>query len=168
MASQIVSSATVDLNSSRNSRSISSKCSRSLVTSPPTITLKQTNKHNDEQAERTNQTLEQYLQCFLSYQQDNWADSLHFAEFSYNNSIHSSTRVTPFYAYRGYHPRWCVFETPELPTNPCAEDRFERLHKIHVDLSTHLQQAQQTHKDYADRHQLPSNFNIGDRVWLLR
>ena len=38
----------------------------------------------DGQAERTNQTLEQYLRCFLSYHQDDWADILHFAEFSYN------------------------------------------------------------------------------------
>ena len=39
----------------------------------------------DGEAERTNQTLEQYLRCFLSYQQDDWADILHFAEFSYTN-----------------------------------------------------------------------------------
>ena len=54
----------------------------------------------DGQAERTNQMLKQYLRCFLSYQQNEWAIILQFAEFSYNNSIHSSTRVTPFYAYR--------------------------------------------------------------------
>ena len=57
------------------------------------------------QAECTNQTLEQYFQCFLSYQQDDWPDILHFAEFAYNNSIYSSIRVTPFYAYTCYHPR---------------------------------------------------------------
>ena len=58
----------------------------------------------DGQAERTNQTPEQYLRCFLSYHQDAWADILHFAEFAYNNSIHASTKVTPFYAYTGCHP----------------------------------------------------------------
>ena len=98
----------------------------------------------DGQAERTNQTLEQYLRCFLSYQQDDWADILHFAEFAYNNSIHSSTRVTPFYAYIGYHPRWCVLETPKLPTNPSAEDHLERLRRIQAEISTHLHRAQQT------------------------
>ena len=106
----------------------------------------------DGQAEQTNQMLEQYLRCFLSYHEDDWADILHFAEFAYNNSFHSSTKVIPFYAYTGCHPRWCVFETLELSTNPCAEDHLERLHKIQVDLSTHLQQAQQTNKVYADRH----------------
>ena len=67
----------------------------------------------DGQAERTNQTLKQYLRC-LSYQQDDWADILHFVEFAYNNSIHSSTRVTPFYAYIGYHLHWLVLETPKV------------------------------------------------------
>ena len=122
----------------------------------------------DGQAERTNQTLEQYLRCFLSYQQDDWADILHFAEFAYNNAIHSSTRVSPFYAYTGSHPRWSVIDTPELPSNPRAEDHLERLRKIQMDLSTHLRHAQHTQKNYADRHRLPSSFAIGDRVWLLR
>ena len=91
-----------------------------------------------------------------------------FAEFAYNNVIHASTKVTPFYAYTGCHPRWCALEIPEVSTNPCAEDRLERLRKIQADLSTQLQHAQQSHKDYADLHRLPSSFNIGDRVWLLR
>jgi hypothetical protein len=122
----------------------------------------------DGQAERTNQTLEQYLRCFLSYQQDDWAEILHFAEFAYNNAIHSSTRVSPFFAYTGFHPRWSVIDTPELPTNPRAEDHLERLRKIQMDLSTHLRHAQHTQKTYADRHRIPSSFAIGDRVWLLR
>ena len=57
-----------------------------------------------------------------------------------------------------------VLETPELPTNPRVEDHFERLRKIYADLSTHLHQVQQTQKAYADRHRLPSSFDIGNRV----
>ena len=53
-----VSSMIMDLNLSLNFGSISSKCSRSPAISPPAIIPKQMN----------NQTLEQYLRCFLSYQ----------------------------------------------------------------------------------------------------
>jgi hypothetical protein len=84
--------------------------------------------------------------------------------FAYNNSVHTSTKVTPFYAYTGCNPRRSIIETPEWPTHPSVEDRLERLRRIRADLSTHLQQAQQTHKVYADRHRLPSSFKIGDRV----
>ena len=76
--------------------------------------------------------------------------------------------MTPFYAYIGYHPCWCLFETLEVHTNPSAQDHLERLCKIQAELSKHQHEAQQTQKDYVDRHRLPSSFDIGDRVWLLR
>ena len=57
-----------------------------------------------------------------------------------------------------------MLETPELPTNPRVEDHLERLCKIQADLSTHLHQAQQTQKAYADPHRAPSYFDIGNRV----
>jgi transposase InsO family protein len=60
----------------------------------------------DGQTERVNQVLEQYLRIFTSYNQDNWSKLLGQASFCYNNSVHSATKVTPFYANFGYHPRW--------------------------------------------------------------
>ena len=51
--------------------------------------------------ERTNQTPYQYLHCFINYQQDDWVDFLHMAEFAYNNSIHSSTEIhTIFFQHK--------------------------------------------------------------------
>ena len=55
----------------------------------------------DGQTERTNQTLEQYLRLYCNYRQSNWAELLPLAEFSYNNSTHSATQVTPFFANYG-------------------------------------------------------------------
>ncbi|MBW0495276.1 hypothetical protein O181_034991 [Austropuccinia psidii MF-1] len=46
----------------------------------------------DGQTERVNQILEQYLWMYFSYHQDNWNTWLPLAEFSYNNSDHSSTK----------------------------------------------------------------------------
>ena len=37
----------------------------------------------DGQTERTNQTLEQYIQVYCNYQQDNWDELLPLAEFAY-------------------------------------------------------------------------------------
>ena len=76
----------------------------------------------DGQTERTNQTLEQYLRFFICYQQDDWVDILHFTEFAYNNSVHSSSKVTSFFAYTSHHPRWNFLELSDVPTNPVAED----------------------------------------------
>ena len=54
--------------------------------------------HFDGQIECTNQTLEQYRRCFITYKQDDWIDTLHFAELiqsipllrSHNNNLYAS------------------------------------------------------------------------------
>lgn len=40
---------------------------------------------NDGQTERINQDVEQYLRLFVNYRQDDWADWISHAEFTYNN-----------------------------------------------------------------------------------
>src|SRR5882724_4363011 len=57
----------------------------------------------DGQTEWVNQILEQYLQVYINYQQDDWVNLLPLAEFTYNN-MHSATMVTPFFANKGFQP----------------------------------------------------------------
>ena len=45
----------------------------------------------DGQMERVNQELEQFLHLFINQRQDDWDDLLPFADFQYNNHIHSVT-----------------------------------------------------------------------------
>jgi len=52
----------------------------------------------DEQTERTNQDLEQYLRFFVDYRQKNWPEWLALAEFVVNNKVHTATKVLPFIA----------------------------------------------------------------------
>jgi hypothetical protein len=122
----------------------------------------------DGQTERVNQILEQYLRCTVNYQQDNWVDLLPLAEFAYNNTMHSSTKQTPFFANYGQHPRADPFQVKHVGS-PAAEEFTTYLAKIHQELTFQLQQAQDRYKDYADQHRkIHPEFKIGDRVWLLR
>ena len=57
---------------------------------------------------------------FTTRRQDDWADLLPLAEFAYNNSTHSSTGFSPFYATYGYH-HVLSFTTPTSTTVPAAE-----------------------------------------------
>jgi len=41
---------------------------------------------------------------FVDYHQVNWAEWLAIAEFSYNNKIQTSTKLSPFYANYGFNP----------------------------------------------------------------
>jgi len=47
----------------------------------------------DEQIERVNQELEQYLRMFINHRQEQWSDWLETAEFVYNNKAYSSTKT---------------------------------------------------------------------------
>lgn len=102
----------------------------------------------DGQTERVNQILEQYLRCTINYRQDDWTTVLPLAEFAYNNSTHSSTQQTPFFA---------------------AEDLVNHLSELHSTMKEQLKEAQERQKSNADayRKQQPE-FNMGDKVWLLR
>src|SRR5260370_29656762 len=66
----------------------------------------------DGQTEWINQVLEQYLQAYTNYQQDNWALLLPLAEFTYNNAASTTTGISPFFTNKAYHL--------SLLTNPLA------------------------------------------------
>jgi len=69
----------------------------------------------DGGTEHVNQELEQYLQIFISEQQDDWHGLLPLAEFAYKNHVHSSTQHTPFLLDTGRHPRM-GFEPHQPPS----------------------------------------------------
>jgi len=64
------------------SRFMKELCSQlGIERNPSTAYHPQTNG----QTERVNQELEQYLQLYCNYRQNDWAEWLSIAEFSYNN-----------------------------------------------------------------------------------
>ncbi|KAG0155432.1 hypothetical protein PDIDSM_1009 [Penicillium digitatum] len=78
----------------------------------------------DGQTERANAVLEQYLRAYVSYLQDDWSEWLPLAEFTANSHYSESTRVSPFYANYGFHPR-IGFE-PSQPANTVRTSPIRR------------------------------------------
>ena len=60
------------------------------------------------QTERQNRTLEEYLRSFINVEQDNWDELLISAEIAYNNSVHTSTKYTPYYLNYVQHPNLSI------------------------------------------------------------
>ena len=56
------------------------------------------------QTERINQEIGMFLQHYINYQQDDWAEWLAAAEFAYNDKKHATTGKTPFKLNFGRHP----------------------------------------------------------------
>ena len=91
----------------------------------------------DGQTERVNQILEQYLHIFINYQQDDWVPQLPITEFAYNNTTHSATNVTPFFANKGFHP--CLEVLLELVPSESAHEMALDLKELHHYLREQLQ-----------------------------
>jgi transposase InsO family protein len=122
----------------------------------------------DGQSERTNQIVEQYLRCYINYQQDNWSQILATAEFSYNNTIQASIETTPFYALYGYHPRFSA-DIPIIHNNvPRAEERLTILRQTQEDLRFFIRNAQLNQAKYYDKKKKEMEFEIGQEVMLNR
>ena len=110
---------------------------------------------------------QQYLRCTVSNQQKDWVDFLAMTEFEYNNSIHGSTKVSPFFANYGFHPRFSI-SIPANSINLLAKMGARTLQDIHRDLSLQLRVASKQYKDHVDRHRLAApRIAINDMVWLL-
>src|SRR5215472_9360424 len=118
----------------------------------------------DGQTERMNQTLETYLRIFCNHEQDDWFDLLPLAEFAYNNASQESTRMSPFYANYGFHPRFLAEFTP---TNvPASDDFAAHLYEVHERLVENVKKAQNYQAHYYDPKHKPIEFQPGDMVWL--
>jgi hypothetical protein len=93
---------------------------------------------------------------------------LALAKFTYNNSEHSSTGLTPFYTLYRFNP--------ELGTNvrddvmeggaPSTEERIRILAEERKELSQQLQTAAEKQKKYFDLKHKPMRFQVGQKVML--
>jgi hypothetical protein len=58
----------------------------------------------------------------MNYHQDNWLDLIFVAEFSYNNTMHSTMQQTPFFVNHGLHPKFNIQGVNNV-VNPAIEDQ---------------------------------------------
>lgn len=119
----------------------------------------------DGQTERVNAILEQYLRHYISYDQDDWVQFLPLAEFVYNNTPHSATGVTPFFANKGYHPRLSI-SFDNLP-NHAAHLAARELKELQTHLRDQISVANEHYSKFADkRRDATPTWSKGDLVWL--
>lgn len=120
----------------------------------------------DGQTERQNQTLEAYLRIFANYRQDDWAESLSIAEFVTNNTVHSSTGQTPFFALYGVHPD--LPEEADLSTgrNVAASDRVRKIRTARKLMEEEMLHAVAKQEKYYNMKRNPAEFSVGDQVLL--
>ncbi|MBW0582414.1 hypothetical protein O181_122129 [Austropuccinia psidii MF-1] len=101
---------------------------------------------------------------YVSYHQDDWNTWLPLAEFSYNNSDHSSTKQTPFFTVYGRNSQFdSVHITQDTPSGKLST----KFQSVQQDVKRELEAAINRFKRYADKGRAsPPVFNPGDMVWL--
>ena len=120
----------------------------------------------DSQTECTNQMLEQYLQVYCNYQQNNWSSLLPLAEFAYNNAPSSTTSISPFFANKGYHPNLAIHPEWDLDSSQ-AQDFVVNLDELHQELCWAILDAQKAYQTSADVWRKPApKFNIGSHAYV--
>ena len=120
----------------------------------------------DGQSERTIQTLEDMLRsCVLQFK-GHWNEYLPLAEFTYNNSYHSSIEMSP---YEALYRKQC--RTP-LCWNETGERKLlgpeivqTTVDKVNV-IRARLKAAQDRQKSYADKRRKDIEFEVENRVFL--
>ncbi|KAJ9545764.1 hypothetical protein OSB04_025471 [Centaurea solstitialis] len=120
----------------------------------------------DGQSERTIQTLEDMLRaCVLDFG-GSWDTYLSLAEFSYNNSYHSSIGMPLFEMLYGRRCRtpicWGEVGQRVLGSTEVVQRTTEDILRIRERLRT----TQSGQKSYADRQRSNLEFQVGDRVLL--
>ncbi|MBW0509690.1 hypothetical protein O181_049405 [Austropuccinia psidii MF-1] len=122
------------------------------------------NPETDGQSDRVNQILEQYLQMYVSYHQDDWDTWLPLAQFSYNNAQHSSTKQSPFFTIYGINP---CFDSIIISQDPPSGNLSTKLKSVQQVVKEELESEIRRFKKYADRNgTIPPDFQPGYKVWL--
>ncbi|KAI3768632.1 hypothetical protein L2E82_19462 [Cichorium intybus] len=120
----------------------------------------------DVQTERTIQTLEDMFRASLIDFGGSRDDHLPLAEFTYNNTYHSSIQMAPFEV---------LYESP-CRTPTCWSEAGEKtiagpeiITETEMKIKSireHMRVAQQRQKQYADKRRKPLEFQVGDMVML--
>ena len=120
----------------------------------------------DGKSERTIQTMEDMLRsCVLQFK-GHWNEYLTLAEFTYNNSYHSSIEMSPYEALYGKQCRtplcWNETGKRKLLGPEIVQTTVDKVNVIRAQLKA----AQDRQNRYADKRRKDLEFEVGDRVFL--
>ena len=120
----------------------------------------------DGQSERTIQTLEDMLRSYVLQFKGHWYEYLPLAEFTYNNSYHTSIEMSPYEALYGKQCRTplCWNETGERKLLG-PEIVQMTVGKVNI-IRAKLKAAQDRRKSYADKRMKDLEFEVEDQVFL--
>lgn len=120
----------------------------------------------DGQTEIVNRGLETYLRCYITGQPKSWVQWLPWAEYSYNTSPHSSTKLTPFKILYGRDPPQLRRVEKNHTTVDSLEEILLERDAMLGELQFNLMKAQQVMKLAADKRRRDESYEVGEQVFV--
>jgi hypothetical protein len=118
------------------------------------------------QAEAAVKIVKNALKKLVNYHEDDWVSLLPTVLFAYNNSIHSTTKHTPFFLMHAFHPATLPTATPNNSTlGTSFQAHFAALSLAHEAIAM----AQDSAADQYNRSRYKSpEYKVGDLVLVQR
>ena len=119
------------------------------------------------QTKCVNQELKQYLWLFCNKRQDDWDELLLEAEFQYNNHVHASMQVLPFFLDTGQHPQMGFEPCTQQSENKSVNKFVNHMQKAQEEVKAALTKAKDNMARYYNQGQTPApKYKPGDCVFL--
>jgi hypothetical protein len=123
--------------------------------------------------ERFNQTLKAQLAIQIQHNQTDWDIFVPMVVASYNNTVHESTRETPFFIARGRDTHLPVDlvlgieRADNFDTMPiCFDGAARNIQEIIQEVRDFSHNARVSQKHHFDASHTRASFKLNDRVWL--
>jgi hypothetical protein len=125
----------------------------------------------DGQTARINVVMEQYLQNFVHYQQNDWVRWQPLVEFAANNHTLEMTNSSTFFGNDGFHARMTIAQHPIKDPNDIrevnAQQMAQRMEQLFIELTAEMKRAQAVHSSQPNKSlRVGTPLVIGDKVWL--
>jgi hypothetical protein len=121
------------------------------------------------QTKVVNHTLSTTLQAILKSNLKLWEECLPHIEFSYNRSVHSTTKLSPFqvvYSFNLRAPIDLLHLPPSKTTSFDASQRSEFIHKMHETTKLNIEKMNEKYRIADNKGQKEVKLEPGDLVWL--
>ena len=124
----------------------------------------------DGLSERAIQSLKQYLRIYCHDRQKRWARWLPLAEFAYNSSSHSVTKLSPMFTMYGFEPRGIHVQNDGEMASPAAEDWLFTMTAVHNQLQTTLKAVNNRRSELYQKVEGKEarRYKVGDQVLVDR
>jgi hypothetical protein len=123
----------------------------------------------DGQIEVVNRTLSIMLRAVLKTNLKLWEECLPHIEFSYNRSVHSTTKVSPFQLVYGFNSRAPIDLLPLPPSETTcfdASQRYEFILKMHETTKLNIEKMNEKYCIATSKGRKEVKLELGDLVWL--